>query len=160
MFTPPNGHFLLTHWFVMAQIFEEVKFQNCIYENKCEAHIIKHFLKELLMQLSTMETKTIAMLPTTLKHLTLTSKYKFVVINHCFLEVLIMIVYFWKSNTDCREVVNREANFARQIHVVWLAYSAVLHPVIWGVTHVACLHALLRLHSSPSWLHIKSYSAF
>lgn len=78
----------------MAQIFEEIKFQNRIYENKCETHIIKHLLKELLVQLSPTGTKTIAVLPTTVKHLTLTSKYKFVVINHCFLKVLIMIVYF------------------------------------------------------------------
>lgn len=79
----------------MAQIFEEIKFQNCIYENKCEAHIIKHLLKQLLVHLSTRRTETTAVLPSTVKHWTATSKYTiFFVMEWCFLEVLILIVYF------------------------------------------------------------------
>lgn len=103
VFTPLNSHFLLiiTHWFLMAQMSAESKFQNHVYENKCEAHIIKHLLKKLLVQLSTRGTETMAVLPTTIKHLTLTSKYKLVVMGQYFLTVLMLIVYLWKSNTDC-----------------------------------------------------------
>jgi len=61
----------------MAQIFEEAKFQNHTYENKCEDHIIKHLLKQLLVHLSTRTTETTAVLPSTVKHLTLASKYTF-----------------------------------------------------------------------------------
>lgn len=85
----------------MAQMSAESKFQNHVYENKCEAHIIKHLLKKLLVQLSTRGTETMAVLPTTIKHLTLTSKYKLVVMGQYFLTVLMLIVYLWKSNTDC-----------------------------------------------------------
>lgn len=80
----------------------ESKFQNHIYENKGEAHIIKHLLRKLLVQLSTRGTETMAVLPTTTEHLTLTSKYKFLAMSQYVLRLLTLIVYFWKSNTDCR----------------------------------------------------------
>lgn len=83
MFTPPNGQYLLrtTYCFLTALMSAESKFQNHVYENEDETHKIKQLLKKLLVQLPTRGTETMAMLPATVKHLTWTSKQRFIVTN-------------------------------------------------------------------------------
>lgn len=159
MFTPPNGQYLLrtTHCLLMALMPTLSNFQNHVYENEDKTHKIKQLLKKSwLVQLPSGGTGTTAVLPATRKHLTWTSE-QICCNKTAFFRVLILTVYFWKPNTDCREAVNRRGYTwpGNWCGVTWLLPCAQVHPLRHTQLLAACC-AQPPPPPPPSWLHVTS----